>query len=116
MAIFDQRGQRVTYQYNVAGDINFGAVQNRLDLVGELENLQGEMAKAIQAGVFAEGVATEADYQVKKTVQEAKKSNPDKTTIVDHLSGAKTVIEGVTAANGLVTGLVKAIELVRQFF
>ena len=25
MAIFDQRGQRVAYQYNAAGDINFGA-------------------------------------------------------------------------------------------
>ena len=32
MAIFDQRGQQVTYQYNAAGDINFGAVQNRMDL------------------------------------------------------------------------------------
>ena len=26
MAIFDQRGQQVSYQYNAAGDINFGAV------------------------------------------------------------------------------------------
>ena len=42
MAIFDQRGQRVTYQYNAAGDINFGAVQNRMDLVGELGKLQRE--------------------------------------------------------------------------
>jgi hypothetical protein len=116
MAIFDQRGQQVTYQYNAAGDINFGAVQNRLDLVRELGNLQIEMAKAIQAGAFDEGVATEVDYQVKKAVQEAKKSNPDKITIADHLSSAKTVIEGVAAASGLVTGLVKAIELVRQFF
>jgi hypothetical protein len=116
MAIFDQRGQKVTYQYNAAGDINFGAVHNRRDLVGELGKLYGEMAKAIQAGVFDEAVATEADYQVKKAVQEAKKSNPDKTTITSHLSGAKTVIEGVTAASGLVTGLVKAIEVVKQFF
>jgi len=26
MAIFDQRRQQVSYQYNAAGDINFGAV------------------------------------------------------------------------------------------
>jgi hypothetical protein len=109
MAIFDQRGQQVTYQYNAGGDINFGAVQNRLDLVQELENLQIEMARAIQAGVFDEGVATEADYQVKKAVQEAKNSKPDKTSITGHLNGAKTVIEGVAAASGIVTGLVKAI-------
>ena len=55
MAIFDQRGQQVTYQYNAAGDINFGAVQNRMDLVGELGKLQREMTQAKQAGVFDEG-------------------------------------------------------------
>ena len=38
MAIFDQRGQRVTYQYNAAGDINFGAVQNRPDSSGSSGN------------------------------------------------------------------------------
>lgn len=36
---FDQRGQRVGSQYNAAGDINVGAVQNRMDLVGALEKL-----------------------------------------------------------------------------
>jgi hypothetical protein len=116
MAIFDQRGQRVTYQYNAAGDINFGAVRNRMDFVGELGKLQGEMTKAKQAGVFDEGIATDAEYQLTKAVQEAKKPNPDKKTILDHLSSTKTLIEGVTAAGGLVTGLVKAMELVRQFF
>jgi hypothetical protein len=55
MAIFDQRGQRVTYQYNAAGDIHFGAMQNRMDLVGELGKLQRELTQARQAGVFDEG-------------------------------------------------------------
>jgi hypothetical protein len=86
------------------------------NLVGELGKLHGEMAKAIQTGVFDEGVATDADYKLKKAVQEAKKPNPDKTTILQHLGGAKTVIEGVAAAGGLVTGLAKAMELVGQFF
>jgi hypothetical protein len=116
MAIFDQRGQRVTYQYNAAGDINFGAVQNRADFVGELGKLQGEMTKARQAGVVDEEVATDAEYHLTKAIQEAKKPAPDKKTILDRLSGAKTLIEGVAAAGGLVTGLVKAIELVQQFF
>ena len=68
MAIFDQRGQQVTYQYNAAGDINFGAVQNRMDLVGELGKLQREMTPAMQSGVFDEGVATDAEYQLTKAV------------------------------------------------
>ena len=116
MAIFDQRGQHVTYQYNAAGDINFGAVQNRMDLVGELGKLQREMIQAKQAGVFDEGVATDAEYQLTKAVQEAKKPAPDKKTMLDHLTSAKTLVEGVAAAGGLVTALTKAVELVQQFF
>jgi hypothetical protein len=116
MAIFDQRGQRVTYQYNAAGDINFGAVQNRLDLVGELGKLQGEMTKARQAGVFDEEVATDAEYQLTKAVQEAKKPAPDKQTLLGHLGSAKTLVEGVAAAGGLVTVLTKAVEVVQRFF
>ena len=116
MAIFDQRGQKVTYQYNTAGDINLGAVQNRMDLVGELGKLQREMTQAKEAGVFDESVATDAEYQVTKAVQEAKKPAPDKQTILGHLGGSKTLVEGVAAAGGLVTALTKAAELVQQFF
>jgi hypothetical protein len=116
MATFDQQGQYVTYQYNAAGDINFGAVQNRMDLVGELGKLQAEMTKAKQAGVFDEGVATDAEYQLTKAVQEAKKPAPDKGTVLGHLSSAKTLVEGVAAAGGLVTALTKAVELVQRFF
>jgi hypothetical protein len=108
--------EQVTYQYNAAGDINLGAVQNRLDLVGELGKLQGEMTKAKQAGVFDEGVATDAEYQLTKAVQEAKKPAPVKQTLVGHLGSAKTLVEGVAAAGGLVTALTKAAELVQRFF
>jgi hypothetical protein len=116
MAIFDQRGQRVTYQYNAAGNINFGAVQNQADLVGELEKLQQELAIAIQADVFDEEVSTDADYHLTKAVQQAKKPEPEKKTILDHLSSVKTLIEGVSAAGGLITALTKAMELVRTLF
>jgi hypothetical protein len=116
MAIFDQRGQQVTYQYNAAGDINFGAVQNRMALVEELGKLQREITQAAQAGVVDEGVATDAEYQLTKAVQEAKKPAPDKQTLLGHLSNAKTLVEGVAAAGGLVTALTKAVELVQRFF
>jgi hypothetical protein len=116
MAIFDQRGQQVTYQYNAAGDINLVAVQNRMDLVGELRKLQRGLTQARQVGVFDEGVATDAEYQLTKAVQDAKKPAPDKGTLLGHLGGAKTLVEGVAAAGGLVTALTKAAELVQQFF
>jgi hypothetical protein len=113
---FDQRGQRVGYQYNAAGDINIGMIQNRQELIGELGKLQRELTQARQAGVFDEGVATDAEYRLTKAVQEAKKPAPDKGTLLEHLSSAKSLVESVTAAGGLVTALTKAAELVRAFF
>lgn len=116
MSVFDQRGQKVTYQYNAAGNINFGAVQNKVDLVAELEKLQAEMAAAIQTGVFDEETATDAEYHLKKAVQQAKKPEPEKKNVLQHLQEAKALIEGVTAATGLVAALVKAAELVQKLF
>ncbi len=116
MAIFDQRGQKVTYQYNAAGNINFGAVQNRVDLVRELEKLKTGLTRATEAQVIDVEVATDAEYQLTKATQQAKKPNPDKQTILQHLDGAKTVIEAVAAAGGLVTTLTKAAEVVQQLF
>ncbi len=70
----------------------------------------------IKEKVFDEDVATDAQYQVKKAVIEAQKPQPDKKTIADRLAGAKTLIEGVAAAGGLVNALVKAAEVVQKFF
>jgi len=118
--VFDQRGQKVIYQYNAAGDINFGAVQNRVDVVAELEKLRAELDKAIEAEILDEDAALDAEYQLKKAVQQAKKPEPDKKTVLDHLSQAKNIIVGVAAtvgaATGLVTALEKAIEVVQKIF
>lgn len=116
MTIFDQRGQHVTYQYNAAGDINFGTVQNKMEAIGQLENLQAELKRAIDAGVFDDEVATDAEYQLKKAVQQAQKPEPDKNGILGHLTEVKTLIKGVAATGGLTSGLVKAAELVQKFF
>jgi hypothetical protein len=116
MSIFDQRGQHVNYQYNAAGDINFGAVQNKVDLVGELEKLKAELTKAGAAQVIDAEVVTDAEYQITKAVQEAKKPAPKKETILERIDGAKKLIESVAAAGGMVTALVKAAELVQKFF
>jgi hypothetical protein len=113
---FDQRSQRVTNQYNAGGNITFGVVQNRMDIIGELEKLQTEMTKAKETGFLDEDVATDADYQLTKAVQQAKKPEPEKKTILEHLSSAKALIEGVSAASGLVSALTKAVEVVQHFF
>lgn len=116
MSVFDQRGQHVNYQYNAAGDINFGAVESRMDLIGELEKLKAELRKASNAQVIDAEIVTDAEYQITKAVQEAKKTAPQKQTILDRIDGAKKLIEGVAAAGGMVTALINAAELVQKFF
>ncbi|AKV66836.1 MULTISPECIES: hypothetical protein [Microcystis] len=116
MPVFDQRGQKVTYQYNAAGDINFGNVQNRADLISELEKLKDEISKAGEAEVIDAEIVTDAQYQIQKAIDQAKKSEPSRKSILDHLGEAKEFMKGVVEAGGIVTGIVKAIELVQQLF
>lgn len=116
MANFDMRGQHVTNQYNAGRDINFGAIQTPADLITVLEQLNAQFTQAKDAGVLSEETATDAQYQVTKAAQQAKKPDPDKKAIMDHLTTAKTFIEGATAASGLVTALAAAIQIVQKLF
>jgi len=116
MSVFDQRGQQVQYQYNAAGNINFRAAQNPIEVVAELRKLQGEFAKAVEAGVFDEETATDVKYQIDKAVQKADKPDPEKKSVLEHLEGAKALIAGVAGAAGLITALVEAADKVRQLF
>ena len=116
MTQFDMRGQRVTNQYNAGRDINFGAVQTPDDLIALLEALNGQVTQAQQASVLSEETATDAQYQVTKAIQQAKKPTPDKKTIVDHLTAAKALLDNITATSGLVTALVGAVEVVQKLF
>jgi hypothetical protein len=116
MAHFDMRGQRVTNQYNAGRDINFGAVQTPIDFIAELEKLKGQFAQAKEAGIISEETTTDAQYQITKAIQQARKPDAEKKKIMDHLNSAKTLISGVTAASGLVTALVGAVEVVQRLF
>ena len=116
MTNFDMRGQNVTNQYNAGRDINFGTVQNSVDLIAELEKLKGDFAQAKDNGIIIEETATDAEYQVTKAVQQIKKPEPDKKNILDHLNTAKALIENITVASGLVTALMGAIEAVHKLF
>jgi hypothetical protein len=120
MTIFDQRGQHVNYQYNAAGNINFGAVQNRLDVVEQLEKLKAEIAKAAGSNALDQDTATDVEYKVQKALQQAKKPEPDKKSIVDYLSEGKQLLAGLAggaaALGGLITAFTQAIEVVQKVF
>ena len=113
MVIFDQRGQQVTYQYNAAGDINFGAVQNKVDVLGELKKLQQELNQAIEQKALEGDVAIDAEYAVKKAVAQAENPQLDKSTLLEHLTKAKDLVAGVS---GLAGAFAQAVEKVQAIF
>lgn len=113
MITFDQRSQQVTRQYNAAGDINFGAVQNKIDMVDELKKLLAELATATAQHVLDEEAAIDAESALKKALRQAEQPNPNKTTLLKHLNQAKNIVSGVAA---LVGAFNQAMEKVRALF
>jgi hypothetical protein len=111
---FDQRGQQVTYQYNAARDINIGAVQNKVELIDQLEKLKTEVSKAEAAEIIDAEIATDARYEIERAVNLAKKATPDKKTVIERLEGAARLLQGITAAAGLIEALGKAVEQVQK--
>jgi len=114
MATFDQRNQKVGYQYNAAGNINFSTVQSNENLLSELKKLRAEFAKAIEMGVFEKDVAVDVSYKLDKALLAADEQKLDKSKVEEYLNDVKTLIEGITVATGLVTALSQAIGLVRS--
>ena len=61
-------------------------------------------------------MAKGAKSEIAQAVQHAKKKQPNQQAILEHINGAKALIEGVGAATGLVTDFIAAAETVRKFF
>lgn len=116
MTTFDQRGQQVTYQYNAAGDINFGTVTTTAGTVIELKKLLKEVTHAVESGAIDSENGVDVETKLKKAVIQAEKPNPDKKVILENIDGAKKIIESMISAVGLVSGLIQAAETVRKFF
>jgi hypothetical protein len=114
MATFDQRGQNVNYQYNAAGNINFGAAVSSTDVAAELKKLLQEVNKATSAGAIDPEKSIDVESNIKKAVISAEKQQPDKQSILEHLNAAKAIIESLTSATGLIGGFVQAIEMIRR--
>ena len=102
---------------NIAGyDLNFGTVQNEQELISQLEKLKEAFVKAGEIQIISEETAIDAEAEIKKAIGQAKKSDPDKKNILDYLSSAKSLIEGIGGASGLVSSIIGAIEAVHKLF
>lgn len=102
---------------NIAGhDLNFGMVQNKQELISQLEKLKEAFVKAGETQIISEETAIDAEAEMKKAISQAKKPAPDKKSILDYLTAAKSLIEGIGGASGLITSIVGAIGAVHKLF
>ena len=113
-SIFDQRGQRVNYQYNAAGNINLGAVQDTTELASQLDLLKQELTKAREHEVISELTESKAKTALLEAIEEAKKSEPDKKSLLTYLGDAKDYLKDIAAIAGIVRAVIKAYEWVDQ--
>jgi hypothetical protein len=115
LAKFDQRDQKVTYQYN-ADVINLGNVSNRMEFAREVENISSEVARASSLDAIDATRAKQAQDALKEASAEAQKLEPNKSRITSLLGTAGNVVKDATALGGLYLGITKAIELAHQLF
>lgn len=72
MSLFDQRGQKVTCQFNAASSINQVAVQDPAEFITELWKLETEMRRAVRQGMITREAGADADEaNIDKAVVEA---------------------------------------------
>ena len=116
MAIFDQRGQKVNYQYNAAGDISFDAIRHAEEFLQELRKLRLELDRAVEASALDRKTAIEVLCRLDKALLEAQDPRPSRKAIEKYLAEAKSLIEGLASAAGLVVGLVQAADVVKRIF
>lgn len=116
-SVFDQRNQTVHgHQYNIKGDYNPAAAQNRATAIEELQKLIDELNRARAEDALPTKVAVNARQSVENALVEAEDPQPDKRTILDHLAKANEVIATAAAATGLVTAISQAIQMVQKLF
>jgi len=111
MSTFDQRNQRVNYQYNAAGNINIETVNSRQDILREVDSIREEIISARQAGVLDKDDAAKADLYLSDAAAEGRKENPNKATFKDYLDKAKSHLPTIASVAGIVNAVIKLIEI-----
>lgn len=114
--MFNQSGQHVINQQNAMGNITNHQVQSHLNLRRELQELKVAIAHARQQGLLSPEAATDVEDQIVKATQQAEKEPPNKPSLLEHLNRAKSLLEGIAAASGIVTGLATLIQTIQKLF
>jgi hypothetical protein len=79
-----------------------------------LEELVQEIRKVTAKGHLAPNLAAKMEVELQAAIAEANKDTQDLKLILGKLNGAKTLIEGVASASGLLNNFAETINLVRS--
>ncbi|OPY81805.1 MAG: hypothetical protein A4E65_00994 [Syntrophorhabdus sp. PtaU1.Bin153] len=113
-SVFDQRGQHVQYQYNAAGNINFAAAQDATQLVLQLDLLKQELIKAREEKAISELTESKAKTPLLEAIEEAKRPEPDRKSLLSHLAQAKGYLKDIAALTGLVEAITEACKWIES--
>jgi CHAT domain len=112
-------GNKTNINY-YSGHASFqGQIDNRNDIVFELQRLCEALNEMAEREEIEEDEAILASAQIEVAINKAKKPEADPVKIIHYLKLAKEIIEEATARTEasaeLLTALTKAIEVIRQF-
>ena len=119
MATFDMRGQKVNTQTivtgDVAGNVNVAAGNNAHVVTNELKQL----TEAIDAARASQAITAEQHAEIAQSLSlaatEVQKSPPQGAAVRSHLERALSILtKGTKVVTGLVTAVVKVIDLVHR--
>ena len=80
-----------------------------------LEELVQEIRTMTTKKYLAPDVAKKMEHELQEAIAESKKAEPDSRLIVGKLNGAKTLIEGVASASGLLTDFAETTTKVKRY-
>jgi hypothetical protein len=79
-----------------------------------LEELVQEIRKMTSKNYLAPNVAAKVEHELQEAIAESKKDTQDLKFMLGKLNGAKTLIEGVASASGLLNDFTETITLVKS--
>lgn len=112
--IFDQRNQRVDYQFNSSGNISIENINNISDALNQIEYLKNEIQKAEKQKIIPRTKAIEAEYHLEQAIKEGRSNKPNRKKIIEFLEKSSSIIKDVAALASMTVNIIRLIEIVNN--
>jgi AbiTii len=115
VSTFDQREQQVYSQNNAARDIYIEGntsivnVQDTGEFIREVQKLKNQLFKAGEAQIIDTELVTDVDYELASAIQEARKPDPSKESVLKPMEKAKDLLSKASGATEFCTAIINLI-------